>query len=85
MKKLKIACSSEVRDFFSTDRKIIDIHTAEFEDISAAVVTEQDRDMIDAIYKTMFGIPVFVISDETERAPEALKDRIYRWVYTKMA
>lgn len=83
MRALKIGYSPSVRQYFSTERNLIDIHETDYTDIAAAVVSDKDLDVILAIYETRFEVPVFVFSDEQEYMNRDLKEKIYRWVYTK--
>lgn len=77
---LKVAYTPGAKDYFETKRQCIDASTTDFTDISVAVVTDKDTDVINDIYKTMFGIPIFVFSDNTECKDTELKNKIYRWV-----
>ena len=65
MRALKIAYSSSVRGYFSTERTLIDIGDTDYTDIAAAVVSDQDREIIHAIYETRFEVPVFVFFRDT--------------------
>ncbi len=83
MISLKIAFSPGTEGFFSTKRHLVSLGETDYTDISAAVITDQDLDFADEIYKTMFGIPVFVFSETSEYVYPELKDKVYRWVFSK--
>ena len=83
MISLKIAYTPGVEDYFSKTRDRVLVGQTDYTDISAAVLTDQDLDVIEEIYKTMFGIPVFVFSETSEFVYPELKDKVYRWVYLK--
>lgn len=81
MRKLKIAYSPAVEHLFSTDRDRIPISETEFTDIAAAVVSEQDTDVIEAIFETRFELPVFVYAFGDAAPDQALAEKVYRWQY----
>lgn len=81
MLTLKIACSERARDFFSSKRELLQLHETDYTDISVAILTDQDLEMIEEIDRTKFGIPIFVFSETNEYASAELKNRVYRWVY----
>lgn len=83
MRALKIAYSPSIRQYFSTTRNLIHVQDTDFTDIAAAIVSDQDREIIEAIYETRFEVPVFVYSKEQEYIDEELREKIYRWVYIK--
>lgn len=85
MKKLKVGCSPEVKALFNYERETIDIQEAEAVDLSAAVIMDHDGESIRKIYETMFGIPIFIVSEQYERMPEEFKKIAYRWIYLKDA
>ena len=59
--QLKIAYTTAARPYFSTARQLVQAEEADCAGIAALVATDADRDMIDEIYDTMFGIPIFVV------------------------
>jgi len=83
MIQLKIAYTPGVEDLFTKKRERVQIGQTDYTDIAAAVVTDQDLDVIDEIHQTMFGIPVFVFSETSEYAYPELRDKVYRWIYLK--
>jgi ornithine decarboxylase len=83
MIQLKIACTPAVEDYFTKKRNRVMIGQTDYTDIAAAVVSDQDLDIIDEIHQTMFGIPVFVFSETSEYVYPELKDKVYRWIYLK--
>lgn len=82
MRSLKIGYSPSVEPYFSTKRNLISIDKTDYTDIAVAILSDQDMDIIDAIYKTRFEVPVFVFSEDREFADPEIRDHIYRWVYT---
>lgn len=81
MVKLKVAYSPSVLEYFSTDRALIDIKDSDYTDIAAAVLSDNDIEIIDEIYDTCFEVPVFVFSTEREHMEESMREKIYRWIY----
>lgn len=83
MRALKIAYSPSVRDYFSTKRALIEVKDTDYTDIAAAVVSDEDREIIKEIYETRFEVPVFVFSKTREYMDEAMQGEVYRWVYIR--
>lgn len=83
MNSLKIAYTESVRELFSTSRPMIDAKDTDYTDIAAAVVSDNDIDIIKAIDDTKFGVPVFVFSYDKEEPDDDLNELVYRWVYVK--
>lgn len=83
MRALKIAYSPSVRDYFSTKRALIEIKDTDYTDIAAAVVSDEDREIIKEIYETRFEVPVFVFSKTREYMDETMQEEVYRWVYVR--
>ncbi|MDR0851472.1 MAG: ornithine decarboxylase [Clostridiales Family XIII bacterium] len=78
MRALKIACSDSVRSYFSTLRAVIPVNETDYTDIAAAVLFDTDEALIDAIYETRFGIPVFVFTENPADVPASVREKIYR-------
>ena len=53
MIQLKIAYTPGVEDLFTKKRERVQIGQTDYTDIAAAVVTDQDLDVIDEIHQTM--------------------------------
>ena len=83
MHSLKIAFSPSVRELFTTERPVIEAAATDYTDIAAAVVSDKDVDIINAIDETKFGIPIFVFSEDREEPDEEMNELVYRWVYVK--
>ena len=80
MKPLKIGYSQAAAGLFSTNRMLMPAEGTDFTDIAAAVVTDSDTDIINNIFETCFGIPVFVFSNDADSIESSFKERIYRLV-----
>ncbi len=83
MQSLKIAYTPSVKDLFSTQRPMIEATATDYTDIAAAVVSDKDLDIINAIDETKFGVPIFVFSEEQEEPDDKMNELVYRWVYVK--
>ena len=59
--QLKIAYTTAARTYFSTGRKLVQAEDADFTEIAAFVCTDADRQLIQNVHDTMFGIPIFVV------------------------
>lgn len=77
MKHLKIAYGSDVQYYFvETDREIIPIERADFTEIAALVISNQDLGYARAVAETGFGIPVIVILPEGESLSDEWKNKV---------
>lgn len=83
MQSLKIAYTPSVQGLFTTQRPMIEATATDYTDIAAAVVSDKDLDIINAIDETKFGVPIFVFSEDQEEPDDAMNELVYRWVYTK--
>ncbi len=83
MQSLKIAYTPSVKDLFSTQRPMIEASATDYTDIAAAVVSDKDLDIINAIDETKFGVPIFVFSEDQEEPDDEMNELVYRWVYVK--
>ena len=84
MKSLKIACTERTRNYFFTDRETIQVGTTDYTDVAAAVVNENDIEVINDIYDTKFGIAIFVIAETNDISCE-INDKVYkRSTYSKI-
>ena len=77
MKSLKIACTERTRNYFFTDRETIQVGTTDYTDVAAAVVNENDIEVINDIYDTRFGIAIFVIAETNDISCE-INDKVYK-------
>lgn len=78
MKNLKIAFTAESSEYFKTGRELVLAEHTDYTDIAAVVVTEADAAIINNVYNTKFGIPVFVVLKNTDKLPEELIGKVYR-------
>jgi len=77
MDNLKIASTEEAQQHFSTKREIVSAYNTDFVDVAAVVVMDSDIDPINKVSDTKFGVPVFVISDDSSRIQADLMEKIY--------
>ncbi len=79
MQRLKIAASRACHDFIATRRDIIDLHSSDFIDVAAAVLSINDihKGMVEKIEETGFNIPIFVMTHEAECVPATYLPDIY--------
>ena len=78
MPNLKIAYSPKVKQYFSTNRELVEITKTDFTDVAAIVLTSGDvGEYLERIQATNFGIPVFVVQTEEEQVDPKFYDAIY--------
>lgn len=77
MKHLKIACTEEAKEYFSTDRSLVLAKNTDYTDVSVAVFTDSDIDLINDAYNTKFGVPIFVILKGEGKLNSELLKKIY--------
>jgi ornithine decarboxylase len=75
MKHLKIACSAEAKQYFSTERDLVLADATDYTDVAAVVVTEKDSNIINVVDNTKFGVPVFVIAVGEEKLSSTLSSK----------
>ncbi|CRK82505.1 ornithine decarboxylase [Neobacillus massiliamazoniensis] len=80
MKQLKIACSPESLNFFSTNRETIELGCTDYTDVAAMVVTEEELSFVSEVDSTKFGIPVFVIKSSENKLVEDVVGKVYHIV-----
>lgn len=78
MKKLKIAYTAETREYFSTNRSLVLAEETDFTDVAAVVLTDSDVKLINDVYETKFGIPVFVVLKNVDKLDNELSKKVYR-------
>ncbi|MGF7430610.1 ornithine decarboxylase [Thermoanaerobacterium thermosaccharolyticum] len=78
MKRLKIAYTPDSKEYFSTDRSLVLAKDTDYTDVAAVVLTDSDIDLIDDIYNTKFGIPVFIVLKNVDNFDSALTRKVYR-------
>lgn len=77
MKSLKIACTERTRNYFFTDREIVQIGNTDYTDVAVAVVDENEIEAINDIYDTRFGISIFVIAEGNDVNPDIV-EKVYK-------
>ncbi|MGL5414478.1 MAG: ornithine decarboxylase [Clostridium sp.] len=77
MSNLKIAYSELSKNYFSTDREMVDCTKTDFTDVAAVVVTASEIDVMKKVNETKFGVPVFVTVKEGEVIDAEVSSMIY--------
>jgi len=77
MHLLKIVCTPETRDFFTTTRAIVKSEETDFTDVAAVVVTEKDRELINRVSDTKFGIPIFIVPKNVDDLEDDLAEKAH--------
>ena len=62
MKPLKVAYTTESKEYFLTYRSLVLAEDTDFTDVAAVVLTDSSTQLINDIYETGFGVPIFVVS-----------------------
>ena len=78
MNKFKVAFTEESIKYFKTSRALILAENTDFTDVSVAVVTDIDIDLINKIYETKFGIPIFVVVRKDKFINKDISKKVYR-------
>lgn len=78
MKHLKIACTAESKEYFSTNRGLVLAENTDYTDVAAVVVTDSDADLINDVHNTKFGIPIFVVLKSSNTLDSELSKKVYR-------
>lgn len=78
MKHLKIACTEESKKYFSTDRSLVLAEDTDYTDVAAVVITDSETGIINRVFETKFGIPVFVVLKNTDKLDGNLIKKTYR-------
>lgn len=77
MSTMKIATTQEASLYFETGRETVAVTDTDFTDIAAVVVKDSDTDLIDKADSTKFGVPVFVITEDSSAIDGAMMKKIY--------
>jgi ornithine decarboxylase len=67
MRHLKIACTPESKEYFRTSRSLVLPKDTDYTDVAAVVLMDSERKLIDVIDSTRFGVPVFIVSKDTDK------------------
>ncbi len=78
MKHLKIACTAESKEYFSTNRSLVLAEDTDFTDVAAVVLNDSDTNLINDVYDTKFGIPVFVVLKNRNKLDKEVAKKVYR-------
>lgn len=77
MSTMKIATTQDASLFFKTHRPTVDIEETDFTDVAAAIVLDEDIELINQVAETSFGIPIFVITSDSNSIDGATMKMIY--------
>ncbi|GLC28953.1 ornithine decarboxylase [Clostridium omnivorum] len=78
MKQLKIAYTTEAKEYFSTNRELVLAESTDFTDVAAVVVTDADVNLVNAAFDTKFGVPIFVVLKNEDKLNSELAQKVYR-------
>lgn len=78
MKHFKIAYTEGAKGYFSTYRSLVLAQDTDFTDVAAVVLTDSDTKLINEVYNTKFGIPIFVVLEKTDKLDDELAKKVYR-------
>lgn len=85
MRSLKIALSSELKEFLETKREVVDLRATDFTDVAAVVILESEKEVVEKVEATAFKLPVFKIkskdelkslSNEIEKSAQKYQDEV---------
>ena len=77
MKQLKVAYTSGAKEYFTVNRNLVLAVNTDYTDVAAVVVTDSDIKIIEEVYNTKFGIPVFVIQKNGEKLSKELEAKVF--------
>jgi ornithine decarboxylase len=78
MNKFKVAFTEESIKYFKTNRALILADNTDFTNVAVAVVTDIDIKLINEIYETKFGIPIFVVVRKDKYIDKEIAKKVYR-------
>lgn len=78
MNKFKVAFTEESINYFKTNRDLILAENTDFTDVAVAVLTDIDKELINKVYDTKFGIPIFVVASKDKEIDKEISKKIYR-------
>lgn len=80
MKYLKIACTSEAKEYFSTSRTLIPADDTDYTDVAAVILMNSDEELIHKVYDTKFELPIFVILKNIDKLNDELTSKVSNFV-----
>jgi len=80
VKHLKIACTTESKEYFSTNRNLVLVEDTDYTDVAAVVLTNLDANIIDEIYNTKFKIPIFAILKNGQKLNNELSLKVFNFI-----
>ncbi|WP_139904836.1 ornithine decarboxylase [Clostridium thermarum] len=66
MRHLKIACTTESKEYFHTSRNLILTKDTDYTDVAAVVLMTSERGLLEEIDNTKFGVPVFIVEKDMD-------------------
>ena len=76
MDNLKIIYTPKSRKYINSNRELILSSSNNYTDVCVAVLTDSDLNLIDSIYNTKFGIPIFVVLENTTNLSDNFKTKV---------
>ncbi|MCT3359151.1 ornithine decarboxylase [Latilactobacillus curvatus] len=83
MTKMKIAVSADLNQFFSTDRQTVLVENTDFVDVAAVVLSDTDLQYVTTVDDTKFGIPIFIVTDNSSTIGKDVMAKIFHIIDTK--
>jgi ornithine decarboxylase len=81
MKHLKIAYTTASKKYFSTNRSLILTNDTDYTDVAGVVLTDKNINLIDEVYNTKFGVPIFVILQNIDKLSSELVEKVHYVIY----
>ena len=78
MNQFKVAFTEESIKYFKTNRSLILAENTDFTDVAVAVLTDIDEELINKVYDTKFGIPIFLVATKDKEIDKEIAKKIYR-------
>lgn len=78
MNQFKVAFTEESIKYFKTNRSLILAENTDFTDVAVAVLTDIDEELINKVYDTKFGIPIFLVATKDKDIDKEIAKKIYR-------
>lgn len=76
MDNLRVIYTPNSKKYFKTNRELILCNDTDYTDTCVAVLTDSDLNLIDNIYNTKFGIPIFIILENTDNIDNSFKSKV---------
>ncbi len=76
MDNLRIIYTPQSKKYFKTNRELVLSDNTDYTEVCAAVLTDCNLNLIDNIYDTKFGIPIFVILENIDSLEDKFKNKV---------